>query len=224
MQELIFSKISWDYPYLYSTTLLFTNYIYPYLFLNFMRILNPDEFKMEKDSIIESIVDGDVFIYPTDTIYGIGCDAANSDSVKKIRKLKSRATNPFSVIAPSMDWIRENCIVTNEGEEWLKKLPGPYTLIFMLKTKECIAKEVNPGLDTLGVRIPKHWLSKFFSETAIPIVTTSVNKSSEDYMTSIDDLDENMKSGLDFVLYEGEKEGKPSKIIDLTGKVKIIVR
>ena len=189
-----------------------------------MRVINPDEFKDEKDKLIESISDGAVFIYPTDTIYGIGCDAANSDSVKKIRKLKSRTKNPFSVIAPSLDWIKENCIVTKEGEEWIKKLPGPYTLIFKLKNKKCVAKEVNPGLDTLGVRIPKHWISKIVSELEIPIVTTSVNKSSEDYMTSIDDLDDAFQNSVDFIIYEGEKEGKPSKIVDLTGKVKIIER
>ena len=189
-----------------------------------MRVINPDEFKDEKDKLIESILDGAVFIYPTDTIYGIGCDATNSDSVKKIRKLKSRATNPFSVIAPSLDWIKENCIVTKEGEEWLKKLPGPYTLIFKLKNKKCVAKKVNPGLDTIGVRIPKHWISKVVSELEIPIVTTSVNKSSQDYMTSLEDLDETFQNEVDFVIYEGEKEGRPSKIIDLTGTVKIIKR
>ena len=189
-----------------------------------MRVINPDEFKAEKGALIGSILDGAVFIYPTDTIYGIGGDATNSDSVKKIRKLKSRTKNPFSVIAPSLDWIKENCIVTKEGEEWLKKLPGPYTLILKLKNKKCVAKEVNPALETLGVRIPKHWVSKMISELEIPIITTSVNKSSEDYMTSIDDLDETMQNEIDFVLYEGRKEGKPSKIVDLTGKVKIIGR
>ncbi len=189
-----------------------------------MRILNPDEFKVEKASIIESISEGAVFIYPTDTIYGIGCNAQVSNSVKKIRRLKARAANPFSVISPSVDWIKDNCIVTKDGEEWLKKLPGPYTLIFKLKNKKCVAKEVNSGLETLGVRIPKHWISKVVAETEIPIVTTSVNKSSQDYMTSIEDLDNNMKKGVDFILYEGGKEGKPSKIVDLTDNAKIIER
>lgn len=189
-----------------------------------MRVINHDEFEMEKDSVTESISDGAVFIYPTDTIYGIGCDATNSASVRKIRKLKSRATNPFSVIAPSIDWIKENCDVTKEGEEWIRRLPGPYTLIFRLKNKKCVAKEVNSGLETLGVRIPKHWISDLVSELEIPIVTTSVNKSNEDYMTNIGDLDGAMQDGADFVLYEGEKKGNPSKIVNLTGKAKIIER
>lgn len=188
-----------------------------------MRILNFDEFKIEKQPVIDSIINGDVFIYPTDTVYGLGCNAQNSSSVKKIRLLKSRVTNPFSVIAPSLEWIYENCVVAKEGEEWLNKLPGPYTLIFKLKNN-CVAKEVNPGLKTLGVRMPRHWFMKVVSEANIPIVTTSVNRSGEDYMTSLEDLDDSIKSGVDFILYEGEKIGKPSKIIDLSETVKVIER
>lgn len=189
-----------------------------------MRALTFEEYNLEKDNIIQSVLDGAVFIHPTDTIYGIGCNAQNSNSVKKIRELKSRVKNPFSVIAPSIEWIRENCVVSEEGEEWLEKLPGPYTLIFKLKNEKCIAKDVNAGLNTLGVRIPKHWIAKAVAEAEVPVVTTSVNKSGQDYMTSLDDLDESIKNSIDFVLYEGEKEGRPSKIVDLTEKTKVIER
>ena len=189
-----------------------------------MRILNFDEFNEEKLQLIESIKDGAVFIYPTDTVYGIGCNALNSKSVKKIRELKGRPTNPFSVIVPSKDWIHENCIVNNEAEEWIKKLPGPFTLILKLKNKKCVSKEVNSNLDTLGVRIPGNWIRNFVSELGIPIITTSVNKSSEPYMTNLEDLDDSIKAGVDFMIYEGEKKAKPSRIIDLSGKFKIIER
>lgn len=189
-----------------------------------MRILNFDEFKMEKDSIVQSILDGAVFIYPTDTIYGLGCNAQISSSVKKIRELKLRAMNPFSVIAPSIEWIKENCAVTKEAGEWLEKLPGPYTLILNLKNSQCIAREVNPGLKTLGIRMPKHWISRVVAETYIPIVTTSVNRSNEDYMTSLEDVDHTIMGSVDFILYEGKKDGRPSKIVDLTETLKVIER
>ena len=188
-----------------------------------MRILNPDELKLEKENVVDEIIRGAVFIHPTDTIYGIGCNAQNSNAVKKVRLLKARASNPFSVIAPSVEWIYENCVVTKEGEEWLGKLPGPYTLIFKLK-KECVAKEVAPGLKTLGIRIPNHWIKNIVAETNVPVVTTSVNRSNEDYMTSLEDLDPAIRSGIDFLLYEGRKEGKPSKLIDLTQTVRVIER
>lgn len=188
-----------------------------------MRILNFEELNLEKQSIIDAILNGAVLIHPTDTIYGIGCDAQNSNAVKKIRKLKARATNPFSVIAPSVEWIHENCVVAKESEEWLEKLPGPYTLILKLNNN-CVAKEVNPGLKTLGIRIPNHWIRKIIAEAEVPFVTTSVNRASEEYMTSLEDLDPEIKGGVDFLLYEGKKEGKPSQIVDLTGKVKVIER
>ena len=97
-------------------------------------------------------------------------------------------------------------------------------MILELKNGKCIAKEVNVGLKTLGVRIPRHWIAKLITEAEVPVVTTSVNKSGQDYMTSLDDVDESIKNSIDFVLYEGEKEGRPSKIIDLTEKAKVIER
>jgi L-threonylcarbamoyladenylate synthase len=153
----------------------------------------------------EEILGGVVFIYPTDTIYGVGCDATNDNSVKRVREIKLRDEKPFSVIAPSKDWIKENCVVGPE----LDKLPGAYTLILKLKNKSCISKFVNNGLDTLGVRIPKHWISNLVSELGIPIVTTSANKSGEKFMTCLEDLD----IGVDFVIDEGKLNGKPSTII-----------
>ena len=179
---------------------------------------------MEKGALLDNITRGSIFIYPTDTIYGLGCNAQKSESVRKIRKLKGRTTNPFSVIAPSVEWINENCLVTKQAEEWIDKLPAPYTLILKLKNYKCVSKAINLELNTLGVRIPNHWIKDFVAEANLPIVTTSVNKSNEDYMTSLEDLDPSIQSGVDFVLFEGKKEGKPSKIIDLTGKVKIIER
>jgi len=183
-----------------------------------------DEFKIEKNEIISQIRDGAVFIYPTDTIYGIGCNALVSDSVKKIRKLKGRTSNPFSVIAPSIDWIRENCAIGKESEEWIGKLPGPYTLILRVKNKKCVSKNVNPGLSTIGVRIPNHWISQMVSESGIPLVTTSVNKRGEEYMTSLEDMDSSIGEAVEFILYEGQKKGKPSKIVDLAGNTKVIER
>ena len=188
-----------------------------------MRILNFEELNLEKPSIIDAIIMGAVFIHPTDTIYGIGCNAELSSAVKKVRQFKARATNPFSVIAPSLEWIHRNCIVTKDGEEWLSRLPGPYTLIFKLK-KDCVAKEVTPRLNTLGIRLPNHWIRKIAAEADVPVVTTSVNRANEDYMTSLEDLDPAIKGGIDFVLYEGKKEGMPSKIIDLTEAVRVIER
>jgi len=155
-----------------------------------------------------------IFIYPTDTIYGIGCDAVSEKLVAYVREIKGRETKPFSVIAPNKKWISDNCIVNEEAKEWIDKLPGAYTLIFKLKNRKAIAENVSFG-ETIGIRIPAHWISEVVKKFGIPIVTTSANLTGKPFMTSLDDLDKS--------IYEGEKKGSPSRVIDLTGKeVKIL--
>lgn len=181
-----------------------------------MEILTEKEFLMRKKELAKKILAGAVLIYPTDTIYGIGCNATNEESVAKIREIKERADAPFSVWAPSKEWIKENCQVSLEQEEkYLGLLPGPYTLI--LKTQEncSVAKNVHPGNGSLGVRMPEHKLSLFFEELGVPIVTTSVNKSGKTFMTSLENLDSDIEGGVEFLIYEGERRGRPSKIINL---------
>mgnify|MGYP001589609861 CR=1 FL=1 len=186
-----------------------------------MEIITKTELQLRFAEIAERIKQGAVFIYPTDTIYGIGCNALDKKAVDKIRELKERQTNPFSIIAPSKDWITTNCVINKEAKEWISKLPGPYTVVLKLKNKNAIAKSVNSGEDTIGVRIPQHWLSAVVYELGIPIVTTSANRSGRSFMTSLDDLDSAIHDGVDFIIYEGEKKGKPSKIVNVVeGKVK----
>jgi L-threonylcarbamoyladenylate synthase len=175
-----------------------------------MRLLTKEEFIYNLEQYSKEIEEGAVFIYPTDTIYGIGCSALNELAVAKVRELKNRPNNPFSVIAPSKRWILENCEVDN-----LDLLPGPYTLIAQLKAKP-IVDQVNLGKSTLGVRIPNHWISDLVTRLKIPIVTTSANKAGESFMTSLEDLDEDIRSKVSFIVYDGKKKSRPSKIIDLT--------
>ncbi len=179
-----------------------------------MQLITKEEAKLKKMDILSMIARGHVFIHPTDTIYGLGCNAKLSSAVKRIRELKQRPDTPFSIMVPSVEWIRENCVITKEAEKWLKKLPGPITLILKTK-KKCVAPEVAPKTDTIGVRIPNHWFAKLVAELGIPIVTTSVNKTDQAFMTSTEDLESDIKMGVDFAIYEGEKPGRPSTIIHL---------
>ena len=103
-----------------------------------MKIISKLEFNTNKDGYISLIKSGAIFIYPTDTIYGIGCNALLNGKVKKIRDIKLNPSSPFSIIVPSKEWIYENCIVTDESEEYIKQLPGPYTLILPLKDPQML--------------------------------------------------------------------------------------
>jgi len=172
--------------------------------------------------IKDEIEMGAVFIYPTDTIYGIGCNAMDSEAIRTIRKIKNRDEKPFSVIAPSKEWILENCIVEAKYKKYLGKLPGAYTFIFKIKKKDAVAKEVSKN--TLGVRIPKHGISEIVSELGFPVVTTSLNKSGEKPIKELKGIPKAIANKVDFAIDEGKLSSKPSRVIDLTGKKARILR
>ena len=180
-----------------------------------MEIITKSELRLQYPEILQRIKDGAVFIHPSDTIYGLSCNALSSQAVQKLRRLKDRATNPFSVWVPSIDWISKNCKMSGKSAVWLKELPGPYTIVTQLHNKKAVATEVIPAVKTLGVRLPNHWFHKIVQDLDFPIVTTSVNKSGQPFMTSLEDLDADIQAGVDFIVYEGKKPGKPSKIINV---------
>ena len=160
-----------------------------------------------------------IFIYPTDTIYGIGCNALKTDTVKEIREIK-KTKHPFSVIAPSFDWIKKNMVVTNE--EYLYKLPGPYTFI-MKKKKPTFLKEASESA-TLGIRVPNHPILKMVEQANIPFITTSANVSGEETITSVTQISKEMLNKIDFIIDGGILDNSPSEIIDLTKKKPTILR
>ena len=190
-----------------------------------MEIVTKEEFLLDRIKYFKLISQGNVFVHPTDTIYDIGCDATNESAVQRIRAVKQRTAMPFSVIAPSKKWIFENCEVSLEGERWLDRLPGPYTLIFRLKKSSAVASAVNLKSGTLGVRIPRHWMAEVVAELGFPVVSTSANITGQAYMTSAEDLDEGIRQKVDFIIYEGEKRGRPSTIVKLFEKeVEVVER
>lgn len=181
-----------------------------------MVVVTKKQFLKHEDHYLSLIAKGCVFIYPTDTIYGLGCDATQTKAVQHVYALKQRSGKPLSVIAPSKDWIIKNCVVDKKAKQWLKKLPGKYTLILQLKNKKAVAKHVHLGDYTLGVRIPKHWFAAVVQQYGKPIVTTSVNMSGMPFMTSLHDLSPAIKQKVAFIVYEGVKKAHPSTIVDLS--------
>jgi tRNA threonylcarbamoyl adenosine modification protein (Sua5/YciO/YrdC/YwlC family) len=178
-----------------------------------------------RSSIVSDVRKGSVFVYPTDTIYGIGCNAENGDSVSRIRKAKSRDSGkPFSVIAPSKEWIQRNTKVSNVNMKLISDmLPGPYTII--LPSSPSSPKTVVSSERTLGVRIPRHPFSEIVAEAGVPFVTTSVNLSGEPSVKSVDDVPETMLEYIDWIIDSGKLDGSPSRIFDMrTDDIKVIQR
>jgi len=168
---------------------------------------------------VDAIKSGALLIYPTDTVYGIGCDAENNKSVREVRKAKA-TEHPFSVIAPSESWISEN--LKAGSHEYLERLPGPYTLIFK-KRKPGFLSAASPG-DSLGVRIPRHPFTKLVASAGVPFVTTSANISGQPTIKSVKDIPEQMLDQIDYVIDGGSLKGKASTVVDLTGVTPKILR
>lgn len=150
-----------------------------------------------------------IFVYPTDTIYGIGCDAMNSKLVEKIRKIKNRDKKPFSIIAPSKKWILENCEVNEEVIE--KYLPGKYTLVLKSKYPENFKHISSNGY--LGIRIPKHRISSIVESAGFPIITTSVNISGREFIKNPEKIPNEIKDNVDFIFDQGIINGTPSVLV-----------
>ncbi len=184
-----------------------------------MKTINKEEFLNNSEFYFDEIKEGKIFVYPTDTIYGIGCDALNGSGINKIREIKKRDSKPMSVIVPDVEWIKENCFMDLEGENELAKLPGPYTFIVELNNYESIAKnELVGDLTGIGVRIPNNWFSEWISENRLVFVTTSVNVSGEPHLVNPKDLKKELEKNIDYLIDDGILDGKASTVIDLINK------
>jgi L-threonylcarbamoyladenylate synthase len=198
-----------------------------------MQVVNKEEFLNSKRKFLKKM-SGSLFIYPTDSIYGLGCDATNSELVDKLRKVKKSNLQPLSIIAPSKEWIKENCFISSEQKKYFDALGSKikinnkehcFTLILKLKNKGAVAHNVTQGSDAIGVRIPQYWFSDVIFEFGKPIITTSANPIGENFMTSLTDLNDSVKRACEFIIYEGEKRSVPSTIINLVeSEIKITER
>ncbi|MFP4567733.1 MAG: Sua5/YciO/YrdC/YwlC family protein [Candidatus Woesearchaeota archaeon] len=198
-----------------------------------MQVINKEELFNSKRKYLKKMSES-LFIYPTDSIYGLGCDATNPELVDKLRRVKKSNLQPLSIIAPSKKWIEQNCVISDAQKEYFESLGSKikinnkdhcFTLILKLKNKSAVAHNVSQGAQTIGVRIPSNWFSNVVSDFNRPIVTTSANPTGEDIMTSLDDLNDSIKKVVDFIVYEGEKKSVPSTIINLIeSQIKVTAR
>ncbi len=125
---------------------------------------------------VNSLKNGDVIVYPTDTLYGFGVDATNSDAIQKLNRLKGRS-QPLSIVLQQVSDISNYAMVTPEIETELEKLfPGEYTVL-LPSIKSNLSPMVFNSSPLVGIRIPFHFfplqLVKVFGK---PVITTSINR------------------------------------------------
>ena len=186
-----------------------------------MKVLDENYVKENIDFIVDEIRAGKIFIYPTDTLYGLGCDATNSNSVRKIKEIKRRSKGAsFLVMVPNLDWISKNTKFHESNLDLINsKLPGPYSFIVKLKNMNVVSSEILEGKETLGVRFPKCIFSNVVERLQSPFVSTSVNFSKEEPATSIESIDKEILNQVDYIIKSNFTMLKrPSEIIDIITK------
>lgn len=187
---------------------------------------NPNQ--KEIDKIIKILQDGGLIIYPTDTVYAIGCDALNVRAVEKICKIKN--INPeksnLSIICYDLSNISEYARVENATFKLMKKnLPGPFT--FILNTTSSLPK-IYKNKKTVGIRVPNNnIIRELVHNLGNPILTTSVKNDDDEvleYITDPELIYETYQNIVDIVIDGGYGDIEASTIVDCTGNEPEITR
>ena len=189
---------------------------------------NPTDIQKEVDEAVRVMRGGGIILYPTDTVWGLGCDATSAAAVERIYRLK-RSENKKSMLVL--------CASTDMTVRYVNKAPGVAFEVMELATSPLtailpgavgVAENLIPEEGTLGVRIPDHeFCRRILAALKKPIVSTSANISGEATPVGLQDVAKEIVDGVDFVVnprFEGKPTRKASSIIAFGegGEVKII--
>ncbi|MGK7392841.1 MAG: L-threonylcarbamoyladenylate synthase [Candidatus Cyclobacteriaceae bacterium M2_1C_046] len=189
---------------------------------------NPQQKKIER--VVEVLREGGVIIYPTDTVYGIGCNLHDKRAVDRIMKMKGEK-NPkhfnLSFICSDLSQISEYVKQLNTPVfKLLKKaLPGPFT--FIVESSSNVPKLFGTNKKTVGIRIPNHPIPlQIVEKLGSPIVTTSLKDDDEilEYTTDPEVIYEEFKHQADLVVDGGYGGNIPSTVVDCTGSQFEVIR
>ncbi|PKL82731.1 MAG: threonylcarbamoyl-AMP synthase [Ignavibacteriae bacterium HGW-Ignavibacteriae-3] len=174
---------------------------------------------------VEVLKNGGVIIYPTDTVYGFGCDIFNKEALERIYTIKrDAATKYFSFICPDLKNISKYAKVSDFAYRSMKKLlPGPYT--FVLPAAREVPKKLWSKRKSVGIRIPDNNIALTLArELGNPIISTSVTNRKGETLFDPLEIQVIFNAQVDLMLASGALEGKPSSIIDLSKDTPEIIR
>jgi tRNA threonylcarbamoyl adenosine modification protein (Sua5/YciO/YrdC/YwlC family) len=182
--------------------------------------------------ICKELKAGAIMLYPTDTVYAIGCDLNDKSAVERVRKLKQLSNDkPLTFLCSSLSNISEYAIVTDEAYGIMKRLiPGPYT--FLLPATKLVPKlVVDPKRKTTGIRVPDHPVCQaLLQELTNPIISTSahlINGEGEFPTVGLEKakLFDELDKMVDLIIEDGSEQGfEVSTIVDFTNQQPEIVR
>lgn len=196
---------------------------------SFIRIhpANPQENKILE--VVNVLQKGGVIIYPTDTVYGLGCDIHNQKAVERICQIKN--INPakinLSFICYDLSHISEYTknLPTHVFKIMKKAMPGPFT--FILPASNKVPKILHTKKNTVGIRIPDNNIPRFLvKELGNPILTTSVKDDDDvlEYSTDPELIYDKYKNIVDVVIDGGSGSNVASTIVDFTGHEAVVLR
>lgn len=188
---------------------------------------NPDPRKVRQ--VVECLLDGGVIVYPTDSVYAIGCDLSKTKSVERVAKLKGLSMKEanFSLVCRDLSHLSEYCkpIENNIYKLMKRALPGPYT--FILNASNQVPKIFKTKRKEIGIRVPDHPVAlALVSALGNPLVATSVHDDDEimEYTTDPELIHERYKNQVDMVVNGGLGNLEASTVFDCTAGEPSLVR
>jgi L-threonylcarbamoyladenylate synthase len=176
-----------------------------------------------KDAL-RALKNGDVIIYPTDTLYALGADIYNEEAVRKIYELKQRPfSSPLPVAVGSPEAI-ETVAFTNKAAKIIIERFLPGTLTIILKKRSSVPDVVTSSLKNIAVRIPDNPIALDLLNQFGPLTVTSANIHDEKTPGSIQDIQAQLHSVITVCLDDGTHTDEPSTIVDLTSKNIQVIR
>ena len=171
------------------------------------------------------VKNGGVIVYPTDTVYGVGCDPFNEDSVKRLFKIKGERTKPFPILAHGIEDVEKIAHITDEALKLAKKFwPGPLTMV--LQKKPSLPNIVTAHLNSVAVRVPNHDIAlELIRQSGGLLIGTSANKTGKKPPQTALEAARQIGEEVDLILDGGMAPiGASSAIVDLTGDRPKILR
>lgn len=167
---------------------------------------------------------GGLVIYPTETVYGIGCNPFKVEAVKRLLKLKGGRRKPLPLLAASIDDTEKIATFSQNDKRLAAKFwPGP--LMLVVPRKPALPDVVTFGLDSVGVRIPDNDVAlRLIDLSGGLLIGSSANRSGEEPPRTVEEVGDDLKEKVDVVLNGGASaRGKPSTVVELTsGKPRIL--
>ena len=176
---------------------------------------------------IRVISKGGIVVYPTDTVYGLGCDPFNEEAVERIFKVKGRSDKPLPILVSNVERAKQIVELGNVGVTLVSNFwPGALTIIAPIKRGVNLPENLTRGFKTVGVRVPNHDCAlKLIEGVGGFLVGTSANKSGEKPSLTVDEAFKSLQHSVDLYLDGGKvRLGKESTILDISGEKPVVVR